>query len=285
MNDHVKAALSCAMRGWRVFPLVPNAKEPAVRGWETRATTDPDRIRRCWSSGPYNIGIATGPSELVVVDLDRLKGDDPLPAPWAFYQHGSDVLAELRRRAHAEQVPTHTVATGSGGTHLYYRHPAGPELRNTQGRLGPLIDTRAHGGYVVGPGSVVAGRTYPVAADLPVAGLPAWLAIALAPAPLPEQAPVVVELGADRAGRYVAAAIDAQVRHLEQAAKGTRNHALYTSAVALGQLVAGGAIRADQVEGLLTQAAHRIGLRPMETARTIASGLRAGAVRPRTVAA
>ncbi|MDI1465047.1 DNA primase, partial [Catellatospora sp. KI3] len=56
-------------------------------------------------------------------------------------------------------------------------------------------------------------------------------------------------------------------------------------AVALGQLVAGGALREQDVEGLLTQAAFSIGLRPMETARTIASGLRAGARRPRTVAA
>lgn len=285
MNDFMDAALYCAARGWRVFPLTPNAKSPAVSGWEARATTEPGRIQRCWSSGPYNIGIATGPSGLVVVDLDLLKGDEPLPAPWAFYQRGSDVLAELGRRAGAEQVPTYTVTTGSGGTHLYYLHPAGVELRNTQGKLGPLVDTRAHGGYVVAPGSVVAGRAYPVAAELPTADLPTWLTAALTPAPLPAQAPVVVELGGDRAGRYVAAAIDAQLRHLEQAAKGTRNHALYTSAVALGQLVAGGAIRAQDVEGQLTQAAYRIGLRPMETARTIASGLRAGAARPRTVAA
>jgi predicted MFS family arabinose efflux permease len=28
--------------------------------WEDRATTDPDRIRRAWSAGAFNVGIATG---------------------------------------------------------------------------------------------------------------------------------------------------------------------------------------------------------------------------------
>jgi hypothetical protein len=41
------AALGYARRGWRVFPVAPGRKKPpAVRDWETRATTDPDRIHR-----------------------------------------------------------------------------------------------------------------------------------------------------------------------------------------------------------------------------------------------
>jgi hypothetical protein len=280
------AALDAAERGWRVFPVTPGAKTPAIRAWEARATTDPDRIRRCWSTGAYNVGIATGPSGLVVIDLDMLKPGQELTAPWAFYQTGSQVLAELERRERAEPVRTYAVTTGRGGTHLYYRHPdQGENLRNTAKKLGPLVDSRAHGGYVLAAGSIVEGREYRLCADLPVADLPAWLVEALTPTPLPDQAPITVTLGADRVGRYVQGAIDAQLRHLEQAAQGGRNHALYMSAVALGQLVAGGAVKEQEVEGLLTQAAHRIGLRPMEAARTIASGLRAGARRPRTVAA
>ncbi|GAA1391674.1 bifunctional DNA primase/polymerase [Catellatospora chokoriensis] len=285
MTELMQAALTAAERGWRVFPVTPDDKTPAVRAWEQRATTDPDRIRRCWSAGPFNIGLATGPSGLVVVDLDRLK-DDELAAPWECCVHGGEVLAELERRAGIAPVRTYTVTTWSGGAHLYYRHPDQAEqMRNTAKKLGPLIDTRAHGGYILAAGSVVNGRPYRAGAERPVADLPEWLAVALAPAPLPEQAPVTVTLGADRAGRYVSAAIDAQLGHLAQAAKGGRNAALYASAVALGQLAAGGAVKAQDVEGLLTQAAYQIGLRPAETARTIASGLRAGAHRPRTVAA
>lgn len=84
------AALAAADRGWHVHPLRPGAKTPALHGeercprtgectgghrrWEQRATTDPKRIERAWAHAPYNIGIATGPSGLVVVDLDMPKG-------------------------------------------------------------------------------------------------------------------------------------------------------------------------------------------------------------------
>jgi hypothetical protein len=68
------------------------------------------------------------------------------------------------------------VRTGSGGTHLYFTAPAGAELRNSAGRLGWLVDTRAHGGYVVGAGSSVHRRPYSVAHDTMPATLPSWLA-------------------------------------------------------------------------------------------------------------
>lgn len=38
-------ALHLASRGWHVFPITPGAKKPPIIDrWETRATTDPDRI-------------------------------------------------------------------------------------------------------------------------------------------------------------------------------------------------------------------------------------------------
>src|SRR5690349_6896433 len=61
-NELLTAALSAAGRGWHVFPLRPDDKRPAIERWEQRATTDPDRIRRCWTAGPYGIGLACGPS-------------------------------------------------------------------------------------------------------------------------------------------------------------------------------------------------------------------------------
>ena len=42
--------------------------------------------------------------------------------------------------------------------------------------LGWLIDTRAHGGYVLGAGSIVNGRPYAALLDTYVAALPGWLA-------------------------------------------------------------------------------------------------------------
>jgi hypothetical protein len=87
----------------------------------------------------------------------------------------------------------------------------------------------------------------------------------------------------------MSAAIRREAERVTSAAEGGRNAALYTAAVALGQLVAGSALTADQVQGVLEQAAAgHIAARAYtatEARNTIASGLRAGAKRPRTLAA
>jgi hypothetical protein len=307
----LQAALDAAARGWHVFPLRPGTKRPAFpdhdeqrcdrtdprcrgghTGWERRATTDPARIRRGWADAPYNIGIACGPSRLVVIDLDTPKPGEAPPPGWDLpgVRDGADVLAALARRA-GEPYPgsTWTVSTPSGGTHLYFTAPpGGPGLRNTQGAgggLGWLVDTRAGGGYVVGGGSAVGGRPYTVARDTAPAPLPGWLAERLRPAPLPPQRPVDVPLPAGRSGGYLRAAVEAEVARVLDSPAGGRNTALYRAAVALGQLAAGGALSEADVTAWLTDAARRVGQRPGETARTIASGLRAGARRPRSVAA
>ena len=71
----LSSALSLAERGWHVFPCVPGGKRPALRGsWQDHATTEPARIRAWWSRAAYNIGIACGPSGLVVIDLDVPHG-------------------------------------------------------------------------------------------------------------------------------------------------------------------------------------------------------------------
>ena len=87
----LRSALSLAARGWHVFPCVPGGKRPALRGsWQDHATTEPARIRAWWSRSAYNIGIACGPSGLVVIDLDvphdtgnspALRAGAPCPAP------------------------------------------------------------------------------------------------------------------------------------------------------------------------------------------------------------
>ncbi len=292
-NELLLAALSAAHRGWHVFPLIPNTKRPAIRNWEDRATVDPELIYHCWSDRPYNIGVACGPSNLVVVDLDMPKtveGDAPeiWPMEWASRgcTTGSDVFTFVSAQAgHPAPIPTYIVATTRGGQHLYFTHPAhGPKLRNTAGALGWLIDTRAHGGYVVGAGSVLNGRTYCVEWDNNQAPLPSWLTERLQPKPLALHKSVVVELSDRRRGRYLTAAINDEVHRVASAPQGQRNRSLYLASVALGQLVAGGALTTQEVTALLEHAAYTAGLGPHETLRTIASGLRAGARRPRSVA-
>lgn len=309
------AALAYASRGWYVFPLWPGSKAPAVPdGWQRRATCDPHVIRRMWAGRPFNIAIACGPSRLVVVDLDVPKTgrqgagcSSATSATSATVQVNpvADTVAVADRSAtdgrraflalcarQGQRVPadTFTVATGGGGLHLYYRQPGGQPgglLRNSAGKLGALIDTRGDGGYVVAAPSMVQGRAYTVRRDTPPMVLPDWLADRLAAepeqAPVRQGTPVRVRVPADRRGAYLAAALNRELELVSQAHEGTRNKTLFTAAMVLGQLVAGGALSAESVSVLLEQAGVSTGLRHDECARTIASGLRIGARRPRTV--
>lgn len=312
-NGLLSAALAAARRDWPVFPVRPSQKRPAFpdhtaarctrrdprctsghQGWEPRATIDTDRITRGWAPAPYNVGIACGPAALVVLDLDVPKpGEDTTPE-WRTegVRTGADVLTVLADRAGqplAALYDTYTVVTGRGGRHLYFTTPDDAHLGNTAGELGWLIDTRAHGGYVLAAGSIVAGRPYVIERDQPPAPLPPWLFQRLSrPAP-PPPGPVAITTGTGRRAAYLTAAINREVERLTGAAEGGRNAALYTAAIALGQLAAGGALTVAEVESLLEQAAAgHIAARaytPAEARNTIASGLRAGAKRPRTLAA
>ncbi|MGN9843691.1 bifunctional DNA primase/polymerase [Nonomuraea sp. H19] len=286
-------ALAAAARGWHVFPLAPNGKTPprGLTAWQHRTTTDPATIRRIWERS-YNIGIATGPSRLVVIDLDRPKPGEQPPPEWnrPGINDGADVFANLCEHAGQPLPPeTFQVRTRRGGLHLYFTAPEGAILTNTRGSLGWLIDTRANGGYVVGPGSHVSDQdatgTYEVLHPITPAPLPAWLVERLRPAPLPPQKPVTVPLASDRRGSYIRAAVLGELNRVTNSPPHGHNNALYLASVALGQLVAGGELNAAAVTSWLTEAATQIGQPYGEARRTIASGLRAGARRPRTVAA
>jgi hypothetical protein len=204
------------------------------------------------------------------------------------------VLAVLAEQA-GQPLPTDTltVSTPSGGLHLYYQAPANIELRNTQGDrgtgLGWKIDTRAHGGYVLAPGSRINGHPYVITHDTEPAPLPGWLLERLQPAPLPPPPGQPRQVATSRRGRYLQAAIDAETAKVTDAPKGQRNAALYAAAVALGQLVAGGALTEAEVTETLMRAAGKhlaVGAYSQRQATaTITSGLRAGANRPRRVAA
>jgi hypothetical protein len=132
---------------------------------------------------------------------------------------------------------------------------------------------------------VVDGRPYTVACDAPPAALPGWLAERLRPAPLMPQRPVDVAPGRGRGGAYLRAAVDSEIARVLRSPDRGHNDALFAAAVALGQLAAGGALDEREVTAWLTDAAGKVGQKPGETARTIASGLRTGARRPRSVAA
>lgn len=296
-DDPIRYALAAAARGWHVFPLAPGDKPPprGFTDYERRATTDPDTIRAWWARQPYNVGIACGPSGLVVIDLDKPKpGMEGLrpPPPWDLpgVHEGADVLALLFERA-GQPLPweTFTVRTRRGGTHLYFTAPTQVRLGNTKGLLGWLIDTRAHGGYVVGPGSFVdlpdGTGPYEVVHNAPPAPLPPALLQPLLPTVHTPQPPTAIRPGTGRAHAYIRAALQREGDRITNAPPGHRNQALYVAAVALGQLVAGGALTEHDMTTLLEQRGGAVGQSPAAIAHTIAAGLKAGALRPRKVAA
>jgi hypothetical protein len=185
-------ALSAAGHGWPVFPLRPGEKRPRpeLTAWESVATTSSDRIWWWWRRHPDdNVAIATGPAGLVVVDLDLAAPDEPRPAEHPDARGGIDVFGALAAEHGYVPGSTWTVETPSGGRHLYFRAPAtGGPWRNTAGRLGWHIDTRAAGGYVLAAGSMIGGRHYTVVHDRPPIELPAWIAQCLTAVPPPAPA-------------------------------------------------------------------------------------------------
>lgn len=274
-----------AAHGCPVFPLRVGGKTPATgRGFKD-ATCDPDQVAHWWAQTPYNVGLATGPAGLCVIDLDTPKPGTTLPAPWDTQPGiagGLDVLAALAEAA-GQPLPldTRTVTTPSGGLHLYFTTDR--PMPSTAGRLGPMIDTRAAGGYVVTPPSLSEVGAYETVNPAPIAPLPAWIADALAPTPptAPRSAPVR-EAGPLRGvDGYAFAAFEAEVDNVLAALPGTRNDTLNRAAYALGQFVAAGRLPEHDVTDALTIAAEHIGLAPRETQRTIASGLAAARTRPR----
>jgi putative DNA primase/helicase len=164
-NPTFEAALEYASKGIHVFPLHSTdavgacscgkadcgsaGKHPRTLHGHRDATTDPEQIRRWWSQWPdANVGIATGPSGIVVYDID--DKDD---------RHGTDAWRALVEKFGPDLEDTTIVDTPSGGFHIYYR-AAGRRIASKNKAFGPGIDLKAQGGYVVAPPSMIAGRRY-----------------------------------------------------------------------------------------------------------------------------
>ncbi|WP_069772378.1 bifunctional DNA primase/polymerase [Streptomyces sp. LUP30] len=278
----LRAALDAAARGWHVFPLRPGTKRPALHGeqscpgtgpctsrhrkWEERATADPDRIRATWSHGPFNVGIATGPSGLVVVDLDIPKDKGSSDAPG-----GAATFGALCERAGHPVPATYRTRTASGGTHLYFTAPTGVRLSNTAGTVVELVDTRAWGGYVVAAGSITPAGPYEPLCASEAAPLPGWLHSILKPAPKARQAPSMALPG--QSSRYADVALVAETRNVAAAQLGAREATLFRAARALGRFVAWGDLPRHTVEQALQEAGEAAGLTVAECRSTLRSAL------------
>jgi putative DNA primase/helicase len=237
MNDTatLKAALQYAKRGWVVHPLLPGGKKPRTN-WGRDASRDPGKIHRWFEGSDRNVGIVTGePSGLCVVDVDGSIGE-----------------ASLAR--YAPLPPTLEVRTPNG-RHLYFRWD--DRCPGTKAdSLGPKLDIRSTGGYVVAPPSVVEGRAYEWAGD--------WLG-EVAPFPDVLRAPAE-ELEVAKKGLRQA------VGKIKAALPSSRNDTLNRQVFLLAK---SGAPR-EVVEPLVKEAALEAGLEPGEIEATFESGWTSG---------
>lgn len=284
------------------------------------ATLDYARIEQWWGANPgFGVGIACGPAGLVVIDIDaherELPGRDRLLpgiaipgdidlAGLANGFHTIGVLAALRGfGSPADDETTLRVRTPSGGLHVWYRAYGGHRWQCSTGSGGRAlawqVDVRAHGGYIVAPGTVTEAGVYePVGSVREPAALPDWLARELertghlppayvpTPRPVPPRArQAVLAAGGDSGGASrVLGALLAEVADCAAVAEGAAfseklNRAAYTA----GGLVAGGLLSADEAEKILREAAEHA--RPGQERRwttIIRSGLDAGLLRPLT---
>ncbi len=167
MTSQLDTALAYAALGWPIFPC--RSRVPAIAGGRGLhdATTDADQIRAWWTAMPdATIGLNCGAAGVVVVDLDR--------------KSGRDGLAAFQSLAGLEPLGCEMIAqTPSGnGQHLFYRADPARPVASTISKIGPGIDTRAMGGYVILPSPAEPLRTWAVGdpfEKLVIEAPPAWL--------------------------------------------------------------------------------------------------------------
>lgn len=336
----LEVARWCATQGWPVHPLSPGRKTPAgscgrcqeekddpqtcpclpqgryCHGFHA-ATTDPLLVDTWWQEGPaYGVGVACGPADLVVIDIDMHSETVPerkllLPGIQIPEQvnldglaSGYDTLALLaayrRQDDPAKDTSTLRVRTPSGGLHVWYRSTV--RFRSSTGSssrvaLAWQVDIRAHGGYIIAPGTRTPAGTYkPVGSARLPAPLPGWLADELtrtghqvsaeddAPAPTPDLPPrptLAVRRSSRAAERTLAPLLDevAGCARVPEGAGFTEklNRAAYTA----GGLMAAGHLGEGEAANLVRNAA--LAARPQQARRIedlITTSLAAGARRP-----
>ncbi|MFE7446442.1 bifunctional DNA primase/polymerase [Streptomyces chartreusis] len=283
------------------------------------ATLDQRRIVNWWGRHPeFGVGVSCGPASLVVIDIDAHSTEPPtrdriLPGipigehvdltGLANGYHTLAVLAALcGQRSPAEDDTTMRVRTPSGGMHVWYRAADNRRWRCSSGSsqgtaLAWQVDVRAHGGYIIAPGTRTRSGTYtPVDGVREPAVLPTWLAQELertghlpapsipAPRPVPPRAQqAILAAGGGRdLTEHMLATVLAPVFDCGQVTEGagfssTLNRAAFT----LGGLVAASRLTEEEAQRALTEAAAAA--RPGQEQRArqiIRSGMAAGRQHP-----
>lgn len=134
--------------GFHVFPVEPGGKHPWLKDFPNLARMDSSGFWR----DDLNVGISTSAygicdEALLVVDIDvKKEGENGLNTIFQWELEG-----KLLPRTFCQRTP-------SGGLHWVYRCKT--PVRQSAKKLGPGIDIRSKGGFIVGSGSQIDGRAY-----------------------------------------------------------------------------------------------------------------------------
>ncbi|MFE2412455.1 bifunctional DNA primase/polymerase [Kitasatospora sp. NPDC059408] len=289
------AAHFAAERGLHVFPLarskkpaIPSPHPPGPGRDQCRAacgqfghgvhdaTTDHNRIDAMfgaagWATG-YGIACGRAPHHLIGLDLDR--------------KNGLDGVADLDRLAaeHGFTVPTTaTVATPTGGLHLWVAAPSDAVFPNSAHMVAPGIDVRGPAGYLVGPGSLGTAGRYgfaPGTDPTTIAPCPPELLALLTPPPAPATPIVDTTALRERIHKqdaYVQAALDREADTVRAQQYPGRAKRLFASAAALGRHLPTGVLDEALAFDTLLDAGMATGLSRTECEHTIRRGLARGA--------
>lgn len=157
-NFRLQAALGYAALGWKVIPLyipkiVPTGpvkcsckegeactsigKHPIPWKGLLEASGDVGQIQAWWKEWPWaNVGVRAGDvSGFVALDVDPRHG-------------GVETLAKLMEE-YGELPETVEAKTGSGGSHILFKYDPITPIGNSTAKLGPGLDIRGDGGYIV----------------------------------------------------------------------------------------------------------------------------------------
>jgi putative DNA primase/helicase len=248
-----RALAYAAEPGWSVFPCHwqgERRKRPLVERGLHAASCDAGQIREWWRRWPNAlIGVPTGrASGFVVLDVDTKDA-----------VNGFDTLADL---GFAILPDTPMVHTGSGGLHLHFEPPNDPEIRNSAGNrgrgIGPGLDWRGEGGYVIVPASGEDGYWWDPHWNLDTAPLAPVPSALLPREPRQPGAPVRPMRPTLGLSPYAERALDGACRRIIGAPDGEQEQTLNAEAFAIGTLAGAGAIPSDFARQALIWAARKI---------------------------
>lgn len=164
-------------------------KHPLVENGFYAATTELSQVEEWhqrWPNANWAVrtgDVSNGGAGLLVIDIDP--------------RHSGDATWEMLRDENPGPVETVTVRTGGGGIHYWFQYPEGYSIPSKAGGLGPGVDQKADGGYVLIPPSKTA-QPYTFEfnpTETEIQALPGWILSRLTKLTRPSQEALEVRFG------------------------------------------------------------------------------------------